>query len=621
MKRALGTTLAALLVVTLLFPLTVFAEEFSLEALPPHLSLEQEDSPNAVEDFAHMWGFETTDELMEWLAESPWGRSTRNMSFWEALGAASSADEFMLFYGLSEDDYAILANAWRNVLDNQMQYRLRLLEARGYTSGIINVMYNGSFISFPNAAPTFSGGTIVVPAAPFFGALGGRVNFDSQAQLFTATLDGKTVSFAVAEGTMRLTANGETRNWTLDSSPYVRDGVTFIPIREVAEFLGLNVFWDSTHNIVVVIDREKLIAEINRDFTIANRLINMPINLIPTGGILSTVSEMNFELTIFDSFEGDPTAGLRLSFASLTDGRSFSMSGTVVSSEVMNLMRTQIPDADLDELAHELPMLIQIISAMEADDTEIEIIFNYDSGMIYFRVPLLSKIFPLIPADTWLSFDLTSDVARHMGLSDITEDIFEAEFSASDFLGGSSVGEIVAPTFRQLWRTSYVDFYDEVLASSAFYREIFGDDNFTQNRGEFTLELTPEDFNNAARNYSSTSDPNEFGISITIDASAETINAISGAFHYRERQFWRDTRYAVELDIDTYNIDMSFYMHERNEMRMHFEINSETQHVATAVPTAPPDGARVISIEELLGIVGELPFIMPLASALSAAIR
>ncbi|MGE5391737.1 MAG: copper amine oxidase N-terminal domain-containing protein [Deltaproteobacteria bacterium] len=98
-----------------------------------------------------------------------------------------------------------------------------------------------------NTAPVIEDGSAFVPIRAIIESLGGTVTWDSDAQTLTITLDDNTVTMTVGSNTA--TVNGKTV--TLSNDPYISGtGRTMVPIRFLAESLGMTVNWDqSTRSI------------------------------------------------------------------------------------------------------------------------------------------------------------------------------------------------------------------------------------------------------------------------------------------------------------------------------------------------------------------------------------
>jgi hypothetical protein len=110
------------------------------------------------------------------------------------------------------------------------------------------VMVNGRPVD-GDVAPTFVGGTLMVPVRFVTEYLGGRVDWDPSER--TATLRRGTrgdVVFTI--GSTRATVNREGR--ALSQAPVILAGRTLIPLREASRFLGAVVDYNDRTQVVFI---------------------------------------------------------------------------------------------------------------------------------------------------------------------------------------------------------------------------------------------------------------------------------------------------------------------------------------------------------------------------------
>lgn len=90
-------------------------------------------------------------------------------------------------------------------------------------------------------------------------------------------------------------------------------------MRFFAEALGLQVEW--CENTVVILDREQLTAQVDRDFTILNKALAQKADL-DSGKATRTAFELAMQLTLLDSLDGDKTCPTTLHVVSDGWGRA-----------------------------------------------------------------------------------------------------------------------------------------------------------------------------------------------------------------------------------------------------------------------------------------------------------
>jgi len=406
---------------------------------------------------------------------------------------------------------------------------------------------------------------------------------------------------------MNVTENGVTREMPLGAAAYAKNDASYIPVRAVADALGLRVFWDNNHKTVVIINMEKLIADVDKEFTVLNSLMGMPVSQIGSDdGVYKTVMNMLMSMTMFDSLDGDRNVDIEANMSIITDGRNFSFSGTIDLSKLMDLY----DDYDLfDE--EELQEIEETLGAL--DNVRIDIIFNYDDDMIYFKAPFLNMLDPDFPADAWISVAGLVGFIDEIGLDDLLGSMIEIPGILPD--GGSTamtVGRMIVNDFPWYRRTNQIHFYEELMESVITTKAIVGDGRFVKNGNNYTLTVTLRDLystmgEEAGYIFSSYMFISEFDLNVTITTNGSEITSISGKFVYRQGSYYSATRYYIELDIRYDSMFLKIELHEKNSQRILIEIDSKTTESETPVPKAPPAGEKVIPIEELIGdVLGSL---------------
>jgi len=596
--------LAFLLMFTMLTPMVVLATDRDPEPEQDPILDSDEHSSFANPPLWESFGFDTVYELVESFMR--WQNSadlTPTMTFWRVFGA-SSPEELMEWYEMSEEELALIEDTWARALAGVLyelsQVRASTLEARGGTAGIVNVMFNGEFIRFGDAVPEVIDGMTFVPAAAFFGAAGWTLRFNAQTGDLMASLAEQSVRMTIGEDSAEVTADGETRNRFIEAVPFIRNGVSYIPIRPIGEIMGLHVLWDREFSAVVIIDRVGLIAEIDRNFTIMNSLLNMPINLIPTeDGTFRSVLDILLTITQFNSIDGDVHTEVDGNITLLSDGRNFSASGAINLSELIDYLIAQemvfdISDEELAEFKEELSILNNVFG---------EIIFNYDAGVLYVKSPLIAEFIPQFPGNAWIE-------VRDLGglvLSDIFDEFgigYVSEITIASILGVESVGYDIVPGRWAFGRFGRITQHGEIMQNAAFYKALFGDDRFVVRGDSYTLVVAFDALVAAGLRYNHNMDVVDFDLRLTVETEGGALTGLAGAVRYREMPFFRDDiLYQFEFDITAEHMRIVGETHERNVQRILFEIDliTEVADADVVIPEAPPAGAVVITLDDLLG--------------------
>ena len=628
MKKLLCACLSIALIFTLFCPLVAMAYQEETPPPPPPPAPASPATEGDEETFWALAGFDTVELLMQWVMDWLWYDTSNYEPFWEVWGEYSR-ESFMEAYELDEAGYQVLEDAWRKTWeearDKKLQEKMDELVELGGTPGIINVMYNGGFIKFSGAVPEKTGGSTFVPMKAFFEALGASVGYDAQTRVVSAEFEGWSVGFSAGKDTLSISEDGATREFPLGVQPYIKNGVSYVPVRSVAEAMGISVYWDATYDCVVLIDAAKVIAEIDKSFTIANSLLEMPAGQFAGGdGTYKTVLDMLVSVTQLDSLDGDTTTNIKANFNILADGRNFSVAGVIDLSDLIDMLL----DDPMFLLFYE-DELEDIIKQQNAiRQVKAELIFNYDEGMLYVRVPALSLFIPDLPDGAWIAIGGLGGNMDFPDLGGIMAGIGFGGFGGAE--GQLSVGSIIyydnIPDYYyslypyyyySYWRYSAINYYSDIMDSAGFYKALFGDALFVKKGGDYTIELTLEELLAAGEEFGHYLDTNEFSLKATIKTKDDGITGVSGKLVYRDgyNHSYNVTRYKCDFDLSPEKVDLNLEIHERNSQIVRIGVKSATAGTTSPIPAAPPSGDTVISIEDLLGMdEGYLPDnIQPLA--------
>jgi len=97
-----------------------------------------------------------------------------------------------------------------------------------------------------DAAPFIKDGRTLLPIRALIETLGGTVQWNAQTKTVTVALGSRTVALTV--GSTKAVVNGSPV--TLDVAPMIVKGRTFLPLRAVAENLGLDLAWDAASQTI-----------------------------------------------------------------------------------------------------------------------------------------------------------------------------------------------------------------------------------------------------------------------------------------------------------------------------------------------------------------------------------
>ena len=601
MKKLLRALLSIALVFAMACPLTALADDTSKPGDPV------DKTPIWVE-----WGFESPKEFLEITMGWYGGGPCSYTSVWEAFYFPSK-DEFMRYYDLNEDEYNQLEEAWQAMRAEQGLLRIKELEELGGTPGIVNVMYDGSFIKFPDAVPELIDGVSFIPAKPFFEAMGAELRYDVQTKAITAVFKDRSLRFIPGQDTMTVTENGAAREQTLKNAPYNKNNASYVPAAGVVEALGLDIYWDSMYKTIVIIDSAALIAGIDKNFTVMNQLFDMPIDLMSGEGTYKTVVDLLVSWTQFNSLDGDSTGKIDANITIISDGRNFSADGVMNLSELLGLML----DGGYNDYGGEGPALPPgVADALGA--AKVEIIFNYDEDMLYIRSPLLSAYSPELPNDAWISISGINEELGYAGLENLTGGL-----SLASIAGAKSVGALICAETTAYLYSRQIKLYDSLITSATEAKALFGDGRFVKNGGDYSLTITKDDLGAAYGDTDYGFGIKAFDLNVKIKTSGGAVTGASGGLKMRQGYYGysgyynNDIQYTYEFDISPARVYVSIEEHEKNTQKALYVIDISSSETALKVPSAPPPGDKIVAVEELFpgefsGV--EPNYVMPLAA-------
>jgi hypothetical protein len=139
----------------------------------------------------------------------------------------------------------------RLLVVDQWNNSLRIIEPHPLLSSILSdsrlkVVLNDSLIRFP-VEPVIVNNRTFVPLREIAEALGYRVSWDQALQTIVISSDIIKVKFQIGSRTVEGSVKAD-----MDAVPFVKDGKTMVPIRDLAKLLGLDIFWLPEHSTVYI---------------------------------------------------------------------------------------------------------------------------------------------------------------------------------------------------------------------------------------------------------------------------------------------------------------------------------------------------------------------------------
>ena len=229
----------------------------------------------------------------------------------------------------------------------------------------------------------------MVPFRTVAEALGAEVGYDSGT--VSASLDGTVCRFAISGDTLTVSdrATGKVlKTVPLDASPIEKDGRTCVPVRFLAESLGLTVEWDDGAQCAVLYDRDALLESIDSGFTTANRWLAAVPRLQNADAVRMGLTA-KLDCTAFDTISGDKKYSASGTMTLVSDGKSASLSASADLSALAGLLSSDLissADGPTSQF-FSASMLSYYKSAL--GNAAFDLIYNADTDTLYVRSPLL----------------------------------------------------------------------------------------------------------------------------------------------------------------------------------------------------------------------------------------
>ena len=258
-----------------------------------------------------------------------------------------------------------------------------------YAVPALSVQLSGKTLTFPDVQPFFENGRTMVPFRTVAEALGAEVGYDSGT--VSASLDGTVCRFAISGDTLTVSdrATGKVlKTVPLDASPIEKDGRTCVPVRFLAESLGLTVEWDDGAQCAVLYDRDALLGSIDSGFTTANRWLTAVPRLQNTDAVRMGLTA-KLDCTAFDTISGDKKYSASGTMTLVSDGKSASLSASADLSALAGFLSSDLissADGPTSQFIS-ASMLSYYKSAL--GNAAFDLIYNADTDTLYVRSPLL----------------------------------------------------------------------------------------------------------------------------------------------------------------------------------------------------------------------------------------
>lgn len=440
----------------------------------------------SAQEYVDAWAAQCAEQperTAQFLAELPtW--------FAEEYYYYDSFDEYVEYRTCKEEAYLELFSDWNWLYTLQQeaeQAKRDFITAHGGVPGQINVMVNGKCVKFTDAAPEVAEGRTMVPFRAIFETLGAEISYEDGT--IHAVLGDMALDLTIGSDTMTKTADGKTETVKMDCAPYVKGGRTYVPVRFIGEALGCDVQWDGYYNTAVITDLDALAEQIDKDFTIYNKLA---AKSALTDKTQKSVGSGRADVTLFDTLNGDKTGKATYSYdlAASTAGASGKLEYDF--SELWALIEGYIPmpltdgtllDPNADEYAEEYAQALEMVKSLMKGTLDVRV--DLKKGKVYVSMPGLFEAMESyleesgvqLPKDAWLSTSLGdgAELDELIGMLGQT----------------TTIGKLLTATAGSAYFPAKN--YDFILEAAEAFGKLYGDAKFKRQGSAYVLTLTKED--------------------------------------------------------------------------------------------------------------------------------
>ncbi len=157
----------------------------------------------------------------------------------------------------SDDEHIIICDLWKDKLvlwtnERLIEYDMADIEDvlnEKCPSDTPYIEFNGNILGF-DVPPIIEDGSTLVPMRFLFEQMGADVEWDSETQTATATLDNKAVTFSIDNVNARI----NNKSAKMDVPARLVNGKTMVPLRFLSENMGYDVDWDADSRTAIIKD-------------------------------------------------------------------------------------------------------------------------------------------------------------------------------------------------------------------------------------------------------------------------------------------------------------------------------------------------------------------------------
>lgn len=454
----------------------------------------------------------------------------------------------------------------------------------------VGVIVDGERVAFSDAMPELRSGNTMVPLKALVEALGGQVTPLSGTLL--CTFDG-------ADGQEDTEISVRP-----DGSSYYKNGYTYVPVRDIAEPLGYDVFWDSGERAAVLIDRQAVIDQIDQQFTILNGALTQ----LQQGQDLDKNyrTQMDYVLSVdaLDEISGERTqVDITLSAETITSADAIELE--------LHADLSDLGDLILGDMAKNgyITDLQAAAVGKALEDLTLEGRYDLTTGDLYFRVPALAQLNELTGlnanSDDWyhLALPAVSSLEELSGIwldtLGLPRDLLEQAQSGEL----NSIGGII-----YLYSTLFSETPSQITGNAEMAAQVmaqlFGDDNFQTSGSTRKLHIGTEDLEALLGQEGLLEEMfKTLGLDLTVHEDGSLSIALDLAF--QEAYLDGDSAsVAGNMELSSDKVEVELTLHLSDLINLQYNLTETIQETSDQPQTTPPTGANVVELGNFGSVFG-----------------
>lgn len=448
----------------------------------------------------------------------------------------------------------------------------------------VGVIVDGERISFSDAAPELRSGQTMVPLKFLVEAMGG-----------TVTPIGGTLLCAIGDKEVTVRP---------DSSSYYQDGCTYVPVRDLAEPLGYDVYWDSGERAAVLIDRQAIIDRIDQQFTILNGALTQLQQTQDPDKNYKTQMDYVLSVDALDEISGERTqVDIDLTATVLTSADAIELELHANLSDLGSLFLS-----DMAENGSITGLQAAAISKA-LEDLTLEGRYDLTTGDLYFRFPALAQLNELTGlnanSDDWYHVTLPamSSLEELSGIwldtLGLPRDLLEQAQSGEL----NSIGGIIY-LYSAMLSDAPSRIADNATLAGQTLAQLFGDANFQTSGTTRKLHIGAEELEALLGQEGVLEQMfKTLGLDLTVREDGSLSLTLALAF---QEAYLEGDSASVEgnMELSTGKVELELTLQLSDLIDLQYNLTETIQETTDQPQTTPPAGATVVELGNFGSVFG-----------------